>query len=75
MPFCLTLLSVAWAEAPVAKRLAASPTATDAMTRFMKSVLPVVVAGGRSRSGAQALPGITCDVAGAVKQQRPMERP
>src|SRR4051794_31624787 len=34
-PFCFTLLSVAWAEAPVASRLAVRPKAIDTRAFFM----------------------------------------
>ena len=41
-PFCLTLVSVAWAEAPVAKMLAVRPKAIDKRAFFMLVYSPNV---------------------------------
>src|SRR4051812_32493391 len=57
-PFCLTLFSVAWAEAAVAARPAARPKAMDAMVRFITGVSTLsVLAHG---AGPRGPPCILC---------------
>jgi hypothetical protein len=58
-PFCLTLVSVAWAEAPVAMRLAVRPKAIDKRAFFMLVYSPNVFDEARQFL-CEPQPGFSC---------------